>query len=448
MATAGRDPGSDLVLNDPKCSRRHAVIESGPDGVAIRDNGSANGVFVNGHKVERARIRDGDLIKLGDVLVTLLPEPIPGTMVMDELEELSATQVDTDLAAPVADAEPPTEDTAEAGLPPVIGPPASPRPRLGTGRTRPTVIEGAGPDADGPVEPLVDAGAQTFSPRPRPLTVTVLSTLWALSVPLYAVGGLLLSRQASGSASASLLAAGIGLAAFAAALAIGLWLERRPAYVAQVAVAGLGFFVCPFSLASIAVLVYMLRPDVRWRFSDRREREPAGAGQAETMFTGALLGAVLLGLILTAALTFLARTARTVAAARLFARAPAAERMAVAELKTMAAAQDAFRSVCNTGYGDLEALRRPATVVPDYPEAGPAFLRGSGFDQPVRDGYRFELDVEEEMPPAPGCPARRFRRYLYSAVPLGAGRSLAVGPDGVVRAARGRAAVLTDPPAE
>ena len=29
VATVGRDPSSDLVLNDPKCSRRHAVIEAG-----------------------------------------------------------------------------------------------------------------------------------------------------------------------------------------------------------------------------------------------------------------------------------------------------------------------------------------------------------------------------------------------------------------------------------
>ena len=48
MATVGRDPSSDLVLNDPKCSRRHAVIEAGAEGITIRDSGSANGVFVNG----------------------------------------------------------------------------------------------------------------------------------------------------------------------------------------------------------------------------------------------------------------------------------------------------------------------------------------------------------------------------------------------------------------
>src|SRR5262249_974728 len=86
VATVGRDPSSDLVLNDPKCSRRHAVIEAGAEGVIIRDSGSANGIYVNGNKTERSRIRDGDQVKLGDVVVTLLPEAIESTMVMDESE--------------------------------------------------------------------------------------------------------------------------------------------------------------------------------------------------------------------------------------------------------------------------------------------------------------------------------------------------------------------------
>jgi hypothetical protein len=79
--------------------------------------------------------------------------------------------------------------------------------------------------------------------------------------------------------------------------------------------------------------------------------------------------------------------------------------------------------------------------VPDYPADGPAFLRGMAFEQDQADGYSYALTVEGEMPPAPGCPTRRYRRYLYSATPLGSGRSLAVGPDGIVRAAEGRPAV-------
>ncbi|HUG51952.1 MAG TPA: FHA domain-containing protein [Vicinamibacteria bacterium] len=451
LATLGRDPTCDLVLNDPKCSRRHAVIESGPDGIAIRDNGSANGVIVNGHKIERCRLREGDIIKLGDVLVTLLPEAFPGTMVMEGLDGAgdpspgSAPGPEAERTIPEVPVEAlgaPRSRTTERTIPQPLDPHERP------GGSPPPAWKAVRPAAEALEEPP-DAGAETFSGRRAgpPLTVTVLAALWALSVPLYAVGGVALSRQGAG-ARAALVAAGIALAAFSAAMAVGLWLERRWAHVAQLVVAGLGLFVCPFTLASIAVLVYMLRPEVRWRFSDRRGQEPARSGQTETMFTGALLGAVVLGLMLTATLTFLARTARTVAGGRFLARAPAAERAAVAELQAMAAAQDAFRSVCNTGFGDLEALRRPAGVVPDYPPDGPAFLRGSSFDQPERAGYRYELTVEEEMPASPGCPTRRFRRYLYSARPLGAGRWLSVGSDGVVRAAQDGPPTASDAPAK
>jgi len=37
----GRDPSCDLVLNDDRCSDGHAVLEAGPQGLSIRDNGSA-----------------------------------------------------------------------------------------------------------------------------------------------------------------------------------------------------------------------------------------------------------------------------------------------------------------------------------------------------------------------------------------------------------------------
>ena len=129
-------------------------------------------------------------------------------------------------------------------------------------------------------------------------------------------------------------------------------------------------------------------------------------------------------------------------------RTPAAERAASAQLTALAAAEDAFHSVCNTGYADLQGLLQPGTVIADYPADGPAFLRGPDYQTAEREGYRYTLTVEDEMPPSAGCPTRRFRRFLYTATPLGAGRSLAVGPDGVIHVAEGRPAGLDDPPAE
>jgi len=397
------------------------VIETGAEGVVVRDSGSANGIYVNGKKTERSRIRDGDSIKLGDVVVTLLPEAIESTVVMDDSElppdEATVPEDPTDRGrtAPRSRHELPSRHAAEA----------APEGRVDA----PEALHGAA----GPA---------------RPLTVTLLMALWGLSVPLYLVGGVALSWHARGTGRVGLVSAGVLLGALSAAMAVGLWQARRWAQVAQLVIAGLGLFVCPFTLASIAVLVYMLRPEARSHFSARRWEAPADAGQAEIMFAGALLGAVLLGVFLTAALTILARTAASVTSARLLSRTPTAERAAIEQLKTLVAAEDAFHSVCNTGYGDLQGLRRPGTVIPDYPADGPAFLRAPDFERPERDGYRYSLAVEDEMPRAAGCPTPRFRRFVYSAQPLGPGRSLVVGPDAVIRAAEGRPATLDDPSVE
>ncbi len=430
MATVGRDPSSDLVLNDPKCSRRHAVIESSGDGITVRDSGSANGVFVNGRKTERSRLREGDVLKLGDVVVTLLPDPMSGTVVMEDFDgRVAPSQNGID---------------AEATIPegPESATPATP--------ARRPPLTGAFRSADDlPVEALEGPGTFGGGRRSRPLTVTVLFALWTLSVPLYLIAGIALALTTQGMGRAALIAAGLVMATLSMAMAFGLWQGRRWAWVAQIAVAAVGVFVCPFTLASIAVLVYMLRPAVQWHFSDRGQSEPESAGQGEAMFAGALVAAVVLGVLLTAAVTVLARTARTGASGhggRIFVRTPAGEKVATTQLTTLSAAEDAFHSVCNTGYGELQGLLHPGTVIADYPAGGPAFLRGPAFENAERDGYRYTLTVEEEMPATAGCPTRRFRRFLYTATPLGAGRSLAVGPDGVIRAAQGRPAHLDDPP--
>jgi len=61
----GRANDCEIWLSDDGVSRRHANIlfESGV--YTIEDTGSANGTFVGGQKVERATLRDGDLIQFG-----------------------------------------------------------------------------------------------------------------------------------------------------------------------------------------------------------------------------------------------------------------------------------------------------------------------------------------------------------------------------------------------
>lgn len=62
----GRSANSDICLDDPTVSRRHALIvaEPGKD-LRVLDDRSFNGVFVNGHPVEWGRLRDGDLLTIG-----------------------------------------------------------------------------------------------------------------------------------------------------------------------------------------------------------------------------------------------------------------------------------------------------------------------------------------------------------------------------------------------
>ncbi len=63
--TLGRDPASDVVLDDYRVSRRHAVLRRGPSGWEVHDLGSSNGIRVQGHRMEAALLRDGDEIRVG-----------------------------------------------------------------------------------------------------------------------------------------------------------------------------------------------------------------------------------------------------------------------------------------------------------------------------------------------------------------------------------------------
>jgi len=71
----GRDPNAaDILLSDTLVSRKHMSIEAHEDGIHVRDAGSLNGVYVNGERVQEARITPGDKIQAGDCLLSLLAD--------------------------------------------------------------------------------------------------------------------------------------------------------------------------------------------------------------------------------------------------------------------------------------------------------------------------------------------------------------------------------------
>ena len=61
----GRDPASDIFLNDMTVSRSHAVVESDEHGVRVSDAGSLNGTYVNGVVAAKATLTDGDVLQIG-----------------------------------------------------------------------------------------------------------------------------------------------------------------------------------------------------------------------------------------------------------------------------------------------------------------------------------------------------------------------------------------------
>jgi len=68
----GRSSDLDMVLVEDMVSRRHAKIAMNDGNVILQDLGSTNGSFVNGEKVKRIRLRDGDRVLIGTSIIKLI----------------------------------------------------------------------------------------------------------------------------------------------------------------------------------------------------------------------------------------------------------------------------------------------------------------------------------------------------------------------------------------
>jgi pSer/pThr/pTyr-binding forkhead associated (FHA) protein len=72
----GRSPASEIVVDDPLASRRHARLLANDSTVLLEDLRSDNGVFVNEHRIRRSvRLEDGDRILVGrqELVFSVLP---------------------------------------------------------------------------------------------------------------------------------------------------------------------------------------------------------------------------------------------------------------------------------------------------------------------------------------------------------------------------------------
>jgi putative methionine-R-sulfoxide reductase with GAF domain len=61
----GREPGCDLVVDEPRVSKRQAQLRWTGAGWALEDLGSKNGTTINSEPARGAELREGDIISLG-----------------------------------------------------------------------------------------------------------------------------------------------------------------------------------------------------------------------------------------------------------------------------------------------------------------------------------------------------------------------------------------------
>jgi pSer/pThr/pTyr-binding forkhead associated (FHA) protein len=70
VVTAGRQPESDIFLDDVTVSRQHAEFRRAAHTYSIVDLKSLNGTYVNGERVHRAALAGGDDVQIGKFRMT------------------------------------------------------------------------------------------------------------------------------------------------------------------------------------------------------------------------------------------------------------------------------------------------------------------------------------------------------------------------------------------
>ena len=67
IKTVGRAPRADFIVDAALVSRLHCRLEASEDALEVFDLSSTNGTFVNGKRVARARLGNGDSLRVGRV---------------------------------------------------------------------------------------------------------------------------------------------------------------------------------------------------------------------------------------------------------------------------------------------------------------------------------------------------------------------------------------------
>jgi ABC-type multidrug transport system ATPase subunit len=135
----GRDPDSDIVVNDARVSWQHAVLQHDGGDWVLQDSGSTNGTFQGAERISRVAVGDGCMVRLGHPadgpVLTCSPAPVAqGGRGATELAAAPAEAAAAAMARPAPPAPPPLhQPAAPAGGYPA-GRSAS---RAGSGSLRP-----------------------------------------------------------------------------------------------------------------------------------------------------------------------------------------------------------------------------------------------------------------------------------------------------------------------
>lgn len=90
--TIGRSPDADIITLDDRASRMHCGIRLWDGEYYIKDLKSKNGTYLNNDRVEMAKIKPGDKIRLGNAVLIVADRKAPSTQtsmssVQDDMNE-------------------------------------------------------------------------------------------------------------------------------------------------------------------------------------------------------------------------------------------------------------------------------------------------------------------------------------------------------------------------
>jgi pSer/pThr/pTyr-binding forkhead associated (FHA) protein len=74
LKTMGRAPGAEFIVDAAMVSRLHCRLTAGATELQVDDLESTNGTFVNGNRVTRASLKEGDKLGVGRVVLVVTRE--------------------------------------------------------------------------------------------------------------------------------------------------------------------------------------------------------------------------------------------------------------------------------------------------------------------------------------------------------------------------------------